>query len=54
MWRLVSPIANQGGFAIDELADIDEFVPLFREEALAVNAVITMPPIITAWVQVQK
>ena len=54
VWRLVSPIANQGGFAIDELADIDEFVPLFREEALAVNALITMPPIITAWAQVQE
>jgi ubiquinone/menaquinone biosynthesis C-methylase UbiE len=54
VWRLVSPIAHQGGFAIDELADIDEFVPRFREEARAVNAVITMPPIITAWAQVQK
>jgi ubiquinone/menaquinone biosynthesis C-methylase UbiE len=54
VWRLVSPIAHQGGFAIDELADIDEFVPRFREEAQAANAVITMPPIITAWAQVQK
>jgi ubiquinone/menaquinone biosynthesis C-methylase UbiE len=54
VWRLVSPIAHQGGFAIDELADIDEFVPRFREEARAVNAVITMPPIITARAQVQK
>lgn len=54
VWRLVSPIAEQGGFAIDELADIDEFVPRFREEALAGNALITMPPIITAWAQVQK
>ena len=54
VWRLVSPIAQQTGFAIDELADIDEFVPRFREEALAANAVITMPPIITAWAQVQK
>ena len=54
VWRLVSPIAQQLGFAIDELADIDEFVPRFREEALAANAVITMPPIITAWAQVQK
>jgi ubiquinone/menaquinone biosynthesis C-methylase UbiE len=54
VWRLVSPIAHQGGFAIDELADIDEFVPRFRKEAQAVNAVITMPPIITAWAQVQK
>jgi hypothetical protein len=54
VWRLVSPIAQRIGFAIDELADIDEFVPRFREEALAVDALITMPPIITAWTQVQK
>jgi SAM-dependent methyltransferase len=54
VWGLVSPIAQQMGFAIDELADIDNFVPQFREEALAINAVITMPPIITAWAQVQK
>lgn len=49
VWRLVSPIAARGGFAIDEVADIDNFVPRFREEALAANALITMPPIITAW-----
>lgn len=54
VWRLVSPIAEQGGFAIDELADIDEFVPRFREEAKAANALITMPPLITTWAQVQK
>ncbi len=53
VWRLVSPIAEQMGFAIDELADIDNFVSLFRDEALAANALITMPPIITAWVQVR-
>jgi ubiquinone/menaquinone biosynthesis C-methylase UbiE len=54
VWRLVSPIAQQMGFAIDEVADIDNFVPRFREEAVAVNALITMPPIITAWARVQK
>jgi ubiquinone/menaquinone biosynthesis C-methylase UbiE len=54
VWRLVSPIAQRMGFAVDELADIDEFVPRFREEALAADALITMPPIITAWTQVQK
>lgn len=53
VWRLVSPIAEQGGFAIDWL-DIDEFVPRFREEAQAADAFITMPPIITAWTKVQK
>lgn len=51
VWRLVSPVAQQHGFAIDELADIDNFVPQLREQALAANAVITMPPLITAWVQ---
>jgi SAM-dependent methyltransferase len=54
VWRLVSPIAEQGGFAIDEIADIDDFVPRFRKEALAADALITMPPMITAWTQVQK
>lgn len=52
VWRLVHPIAQQNGFAIDELADIDNFVPRFHQEALAVNAMITMPPMITAWAQV--
>jgi SAM-dependent methyltransferase len=52
VWRLVSPIAKQEGFDIDELADIDNFVPQFRQEALAVNALLTMPPMITAWAQV--
>jgi SAM-dependent methyltransferase len=54
VWRLVSPVAQQLGLEIDELADIDGFVPRFREEALAVNALITMPPMITAWTRVQQ
>jgi len=58
VWRLVSPIAQQlgleTGLAIDELGGVDNFVSLFREEALAVNALITMPPIITAWAQVRQ
>jgi len=52
VWRLVSPIAHERGFAIDELTDIDDFVPRFREEAAAADALITMPPIITAWAHV--
>lgn len=52
VWRLVAPIARQQGFVIDELDDIDNFVPRFRREALAVNALITMPPMITAWARV--
>lgn len=51
VWRLVSPVAEQHGFAIDELADIDTFVPLVRELVSAANAVVVMAPIITAWVR---
>ncbi|OBI15693.1 methylase [Mycobacterium sp. E2327] len=54
VWRLVSPIAEQGGFGLDDLGDIGEFVPRFREEALAADALITMPSIITAWAEVRK
>jgi hypothetical protein len=54
VWRLVSPIAQQSGFAVDEVADIDNFVPLFGEQAAAVNALITMPALITASARVQK
>jgi SAM-dependent methyltransferase len=54
VWRLVAPIAEQSGFAVPELADLDSFVPQMRREALAANAVITMPALITAWAQVQK
>jgi len=54
VWRLVSPIAEQHGFAIDDLADIDTFVPRFREEALAADALIAMPSIITAWAEVRR
>lgn len=46
-------MAQQLGFAVEGLADIDNFVPQFREEALAVDALITMPPIISAWAQVR-
>ncbi len=54
VWRLVFPIAQRADTAVDDLADIDEFVPRFREEALAANALITMPPLITAWARVQR
>src|ERR1700754_857784 len=54
VWRLISPIAEQSGFAPDAVADLADFVPQMRREALAANAVITMPPMITAWARVQK
>lgn len=54
VWRLVSPVAQRLGIEIDGLDDIDDFVPLFRREAQAVDAFISMPPILTAWVPVQR
>lgn len=51
VWRLVSPVAQQHGFAIDELADMDNFVPLVRKQVSAADAVVVMAPLITAWVQ---
>lgn len=51
VWRLVSPIAERDGFKPQGLPDMDEFVPWFRRAALAANALIVMPPLITAWVQ---
>lgn len=52
VWRLVLPVAEQHGFAIDELADIDNFVPLVRDLVAAADALVVMAPLITAWVQV--
>ena len=55
VWRLVSPVAEQGGFRHRRGQPTStSFVPRFREQALAVNALITMPPMITAWAQVKK
>ncbi|MCV7257831.1 methyltransferase domain-containing protein [Mycobacterium shimoidei] len=52
VWRLVYPTAQQLGITVGDLADVDAMLPRFREEAAAVDAVITMPPIITAWARV--
>lgn len=54
VWRLILPIAQRLGLVTDDLADIDNFVPCFREEALAADAVITMPSLITAWTRVHQ
>lgn len=52
VWRLVSPVAEQHGFAID--IDIDTFVERFSQEAREANALIAMAPMITAWAQVRR
>ncbi|WP_406816950.1 class I SAM-dependent methyltransferase [Mycobacterium sp. M23085] len=54
VWRLVSPVAEQHGFAIDEVADLDTFVRRLRQDAIEANALIAMPPMITAWARVRK
>ncbi|MBV9318349.1 MAG: methyltransferase domain-containing protein [Mycobacterium sp.] len=49
VWRLVLPIAERLGLVTDELADIDTVLARWREEAAAAGAVVTMPPMISAW-----
>ena len=49
VWRLMLPIAEQLGLVTNDLADIDALLPRWREEAATAGAVITMPPMITAW-----
>ena len=49
VWRLVLPVAKELGLVTDDLADIDTLLPRWREEAAAAGAVITMPPMISAW-----
>jgi 2-polyprenyl-3-methyl-5-hydroxy-6-metoxy-1,4-benzoquinol methylase len=51
VWRLVLPAAENLGLVTDDLADVDALLPRWREEAAAAGAVITMPPMITAWCQ---
>ena len=51
VWRLMLPVAEQLGLVTDDLADIDTLLARWRDEAGAAGAVITMPPLITAWSQ---
>ncbi|HYB83649.1 MAG TPA: methyltransferase domain-containing protein, partial [Mycobacterium sp.] len=51
VWRLVLPVAERLGLVTDDLADIDTLLARWRDEAGAAGAVITMPPLITAWSQ---
>ncbi|MBV8930095.1 MAG: class I SAM-dependent methyltransferase [Mycobacteriaceae bacterium] len=49
VWRLMLPVAEELELVTDDIADIDNLLPRWQEEAAAVGAVITMPPMITAW-----
>jgi ubiquinone/menaquinone biosynthesis C-methylase UbiE len=52
VWRLMLPVAERLGLVTDDLADVDALLARWREEAALAGAVVTMPPLITAWSQV--
>jgi SAM-dependent methyltransferase len=49
VWRLMLPVARQLGAVTDELDDPDALLPRWRNELAATDAVMMMPPLITAW-----
>jgi 2-polyprenyl-3-methyl-5-hydroxy-6-metoxy-1,4-benzoquinol methylase len=49
VWRLILPVAETLGLVTDELADVDTLLARWMEEAAAAGAVVTMPPMVTAW-----
>jgi ubiquinone/menaquinone biosynthesis C-methylase UbiE len=53
VWRLLFPLADQLGVVTDELADIDALLPRTLEQAAAADAIIVLPPMITAWTSVR-
>jgi ubiquinone/menaquinone biosynthesis C-methylase UbiE len=53
VWRLLFPLADQLGLVTDELADIDALLPRTLEQAAAADAIIVLPPMITAWTSVR-
>jgi len=51
VWRLVYPVAQQLGLVTGELADIDGLAERIRQDAAAADAIVMLPPLITAWSQ---
>jgi len=52
VWRLLYPLAEQLGLASGELADIDTLLPRMLAQAAAGDAILVLPPMITAWASV--
>jgi ubiquinone/menaquinone biosynthesis C-methylase UbiE len=48
VWRLFLPLAEQLGLVADELADIDTVLPRMLEQAAGADAIVVLPPMITA------
>jgi hypothetical protein len=46
------PLAEQLGLAGGELADIDTLLPRMLEQAAMADAILVLPPMITAWATV--
>ncbi|WP_167104999.1 class I SAM-dependent methyltransferase [Mycobacterium sp. DL592] len=49
VWRLMLPVATRLGLVTDELADVETLLPTWRDELAAVDAIMMMPPLLTAW-----
>jgi ubiquinone/menaquinone biosynthesis C-methylase UbiE len=52
VWRLLYPFAEQLGLAGGELADIDTLLSRILAQAVGGDAVLVLPPMITAWASV--
>ena len=52
VWRLLFPLAEQLGLVSDELSDIATLLPRALEQAAAADAIVVLPPMITAWTSV--
>jgi hypothetical protein len=52
VWRLLYPFAEQLGLASGELADIDTLLPRILGQAAAGDAILVLPPMISAWATV--
>lgn len=52
VWRLLYPFAEQLGLASGELAEIDTLLPRMLAQAAAGDAILVLPPMITAWASV--
>jgi SAM-dependent methyltransferase len=49
VWRLMFPVAEQLGLVTDELADLETLLPRMLDQVAAADAIVILPPMITAW-----
>jgi 2-polyprenyl-3-methyl-5-hydroxy-6-metoxy-1,4-benzoquinol methylase len=51
-WRSMFPLAERHGLVPDQLADLDTLAQRLRDEIVAAQAMVVMPPLICAWTEV--